>query len=52
MKSYAQAKGLVVVDPVQAEVPAVIIGPQTRDAMVTIHVRLEDEKTALFRLTF
>ena len=35
----------VVVDPVQVEVPAVVIVPQIRDVAVTVHVRLGAERT-------
>ena len=35
----------VVVDPVQIEVPAVVIVPQIRDVAVTVHVRLGAERT-------
>lgn len=35
----------VVVDPVQVEVPAIVIVPQIRDVAVTVHVRLGAERT-------
>ena len=35
----------VVVDPVQVEVPTIVIVPQIRDVAVTVHVRLGAERT-------
>lgn len=35
----------VVVDPVQVEVPAIVIVPQIRDVAVTVHVGLGAERT-------
>jgi hypothetical protein len=34
-----------VVEPVQVEVPAIVIVPQIRDVAVTVHVRLGAERT-------